>query len=64
MTTILPEKETENMKMIPSESEDGVKYVLRKMPDEWRCSCPSFVYRGTCKHLTKYIVGGEFVRVR
>jgi len=40
---------------IPSKTTKGKRYVVRFLPtkNEVRCSCPSFIFNGYCKHQNK-----------
>lgn len=35
-----------------SRTRPGVVYQLRFVGDGWRCTCPGYGYRGTCRHVT------------
>lgn len=37
---------------VESRSKKGVYYIVRTTPKGLRCSCPQFIFRGKCKHLT------------
>jgi len=36
---------------VESSTDPSKKYTVRQTKDGLRCSCPSFVFRETCKHL-------------
>lgn len=33
----------------------GKVYTITRVDGEYTCSCPGFVYRGTCKHLNEFL---------
>lgn len=40
---------------VPSNSEEGKKYLVHLKPDGWYCSCRSFEIRRTCSHIRKVL---------
>lgn len=40
---------------IQSESDPTKSYTIKKTVLGWRCSCPSFRFRGHCKHIDKVL---------
>lgn len=43
--------DTPDSNVITIEGSKGQKYYLSNEGEGWRCTCPGFKFRGTCKHL-------------
>jgi hypothetical protein len=46
----------EDEELFEVEGETGI-YIVRKIGDEYTCTCPAFTYRKGCKHI-EFVKGG------
>ena len=42
------------MTAVASSSRDGVFYEVQRIGNGWRCTCPGYTFRKTCRHINEY----------